>query len=102
MICPNCGAELPEKAKFCMACGAKVTAELPAPDITQPQTASPHITRGDDGVYRWRYDLHLLKNPTIFILVWKILFFIILGIAAVSMTVDAFGWKDYFPEMPAY
>ena len=25
MICPNCGAQLPEHAKFCIECGTKIT-----------------------------------------------------------------------------
>ena len=34
----------------------------------------------DDQKYRWVYELNLFKNPTIFFLIWKIFFFIILGI----------------------
>ena len=43
----------------------------------------------DDGKYRWVYELNLLTNPTVFLLVWKILFFIFLGIFAVVLASDA-------------
>ena len=34
--------------------------------------ASPNITYGEDGTYRWAYELNLYKNPTILLLIWKI------------------------------
>lgn len=33
-----------------------------------------------DGKYRWLYELNMLKNPAIFITVWKIFFYVILGL----------------------
>ena len=50
---------------------------------------SENIYFCDDGKYRWIYEMSLFKNPTIFILVWKILFFIILGIFAFTLVMDA-------------
>ena len=35
-----------------------------------------------DGKYRWTYSKSLFKDPTIFLLIWKIFFFILLGIVA--------------------
>lgn len=46
------------------------------------------INRGSDGKYRWRYEMSLFKNPTILILVWKIFFFIFLGIFAFVTVID--------------
>ncbi|NCA99708.1 MAG: hypothetical protein EOM08_08465 [Clostridia bacterium] len=40
---------------------------------------SPNITRDADGVLRWVYEFSLYRNPTILILVWRIFFFIFLG-----------------------
>lgn len=34
----------------------------------------------DDGVYRWTYAFHMLKNPIIILTVWKIFLYIILGL----------------------
>jgi hypothetical protein len=34
--CPNCNAELPDKAKFCITCGNKID-DLPQPVVTQPK-----------------------------------------------------------------
>lgn len=36
-----------------------------------------------DGKYRWRYDMHMVKNPTIFLTVFQIFFWIIAGAWAV-------------------
>ena len=66
-------------------------------ELLQGERVGENIVRGSDGKYRWRYDLNLLKNPTIFILVWKIFFFILLGFFAFTMIVDAIEWSDFFP-----
>ncbi len=52
----------------------------------------------DDGKYRWTYEMSLFKNPTIFILVWKIFFFIILGIFAFMVIVDIADWGGFDGE----
>lgn len=51
--------------------------------------AGGSIVYCSDGTYRWVYELNLLKNPTIFVLVWKIFFFIFLGIFALILIPDA-------------
>ena len=56
----------------------------------------------DDGVYRWRYDVNLFKSPGIFFLIWKILFFIILAIFAISTISDAIRFDDFYPERLMY
>ncbi len=55
------------------------------------------VKPGQDGVYRWIYEMSLLKNPTIFLLVWKIFFFILLAAALIAMIHDAFDYADFFP-----
>ena len=47
------------------------------------------IKKCADGKYRWRYEMSLFKNPTVFILVYKILFFIFLGIFLFSAVIDS-------------
>ena len=37
------------------------------------------VRQCEDGKYRWRYEMNMLTNPTIFWTVFKIFFFIILG-----------------------
>ena len=59
---------------------------------------SPNITRFPDGTYTWTYEMSLFKNPTVFWLVWKIFFFILLGLFLVLNIVDAAEWSDYFPD----
>ena len=59
---------------------------------------SENIVLCSDGKYRWIYEMSLLKNPSIFILVYKIFFFIFLAIFAGVFFFGAVGTKDYFPD----
>ncbi len=71
----------------------------PAPgDFPEVRRVTPNILLCEDGKYRWKYEMSLLKNPTIFLLVWKILFFIILGIFAVLFLIDWIDWGELQPE----
>lgn len=65
---------------------------------TDDEKVGSAVTLWEDGVYRWRYDLNLYTNPMIFLLVWKIFFFIILGIFVIAMIADAVQWSDFFPD----
>ena len=49
----------------------------------------------EDGKYRWVYEMSLFKNPTIFVLILKIFFFIFLGIFAL-MTIIGAGDSDFW------
>jgi len=60
------------------------------------EQVSSNILRCADGKYRWVYEMNLLKNPTVFFLVWKIFFFILLGIFAFTTVVDAISWPGEF------
>ena len=53
---------------------------------------SANIVWCADGKYRWLYRMNLLKNPTVFLLVWKIFFFILLGVFAVTALADQIRW----------
>lgn len=96
MNCPNCGSPLTETEFFCSSCGSPVL-ETPQKQSRTPadkapmkegERVTPNITRGQDGKYRWIYSMSLFKNPTMFVLVWKIFFFIILGIFAFMLIID--------------
>ncbi len=56
------------------------------------ETLSTRVERCEDGKYRWTYEMSLFKNLTFFFLVWKIFFFIIIGVFAFMMIIDAFEW----------
>ncbi len=60
--------------------------------IMQGEKISDNITLCKDGKYRWIYELHLFKTPIIFMLVWKILFFIFLMIFALVFIADFVSW----------
>ena len=59
--------------------------------IRDGQMVTQNIAYCADGKYRWIYELSIIKNPTIFLLVWKIFFFIILGIYALTFIIDLVG-----------
>ena len=46
------------------------------------------LTRGADGKYRWSYEISVLKNPMIFMTVWKILAVISAGIFVIIFLAD--------------
>ena len=60
--------------------------------IMQGEKISDNITLCKEGKYRWIYELHLFKTPIIFMLVWKILFFIFLMIFAFVFIADFVNW----------
>ena len=60
--------------------------------MKENKTQNTRVTLGDDGKYRWTYEMSLFKNPTIFLLVWKIFFFIFLGVFAVVNISDFIKW----------
>ena len=108
MFCSHCGHELPEGTKFCTSCGAPVPAAPPTEKKKRVSSAkkskapvkkiSENITLCEDGKYRWTYEVNLFRNPTVFLLVWKIFFFIFLGIFAVIMIADATSSSAFFPD----
>jgi len=89
MFCPNCGAQSPDDARFCVNCGVSFDAapaapgaqDTPpdgayapdAPDAASPQRPSPNIELCADGVYRWFYPFDMLRNPVILFTVWRVL-----------------------------
>lgn len=59
--------------------------------MQESKRISENIFLCEDGKYRWIYEMSLFKNPTVIILVWKIFFFILLGIFAFIMLMDVFS-----------
>ena len=122
MYCVNCGKKVEDGANFCVNCGTDMrnykTSEEKVPcendrikqkrrnsrnksieSIEQSgQKTGKNITLCSDGKYRWVYELSLLRNPTVFLLVWKIFFFIFTAIFAITMIADALQWSDFFPD----
>ncbi|MBQ9510876.1 MAG: hypothetical protein IJR55_04205 [Clostridia bacterium] len=60
--------------------------------MKENKAQNTRVTLGDDGKYRWTYEMSLFKNPTIFLLIWKIFFFIFLGVFAVVNISDFIKW----------
>ena len=84
MYCEKCGAQLTEGSKFCDNCGMPVMlpesrAEDPGQfpggeeGLIEGQKISENIYLCTDGKYRWVYEFDMIRNPTILILVWKVL-----------------------------
>ena len=123
MKCPKCGSDMPEGSKFCEECGAPLDAAGNLPAVPEKKEDKPEkaeklekpdkpekeekksrkkkdekLVPDEDGKYRWIYEVNLFTNPTYLVLVWKIFFFILLGIFAFTMISDAFEWSDFFPD----
>ena len=69
-------------------------------------TEDNKIIRGDDGVYRWIYEVNLLKNPVILLLVWKILAISLGGVwvfvTLLSLGDREFWWKGFWSETKVF
>lgn len=85
MLCKNCGANIENGEKFCSNCGSPVRIAV---SDAQYNHVTPNIILCQDGKYRWVYELNLIKNPTVFFLIWKIFFFIFLAIFCLTMIAD--------------
>ena len=86
--CSNCGAQLPDDATFCSNCGAQtgVPPQYPQPQAPAPGAypqapppyGAPEVDPSQlsgtvqDGVYRWVYELSMLKNPAILLTLLKV------------------------------
>ncbi len=55
------------------------------------ETQNDRVTLCPDGKYRWTYEMSLFKNPTVFLLITKIFFFIFVGIFAFITVLDLIG-----------
>lgn len=67
---------------------------------------SDNITLFSDGKYRWRYDFNLLTNPSIFLLIWKIFFFIMLTSFVIAFFIglgdSKFFWEGFLSLLRGY
>ena len=59
------------------------------------ENADYSVQRCDDGKYRWRYELDMWKNPSILILIFKIFFWVFVGIWGfmIILTLIEDGWN---------
>ena len=60
--------------------------------MARGEKISENIVFCADGKYRWTYAMSLYKDPSIFLLVWKICFFVTLGIFAFMIILDVINW----------
>ena len=104
VFCGHCGARLiyPEEPLNVSGItgsgafgGEKCEEDAPA----GPRRISDNITVDQNGVYRWTYSLHLFKNPTIFLTIYKIFFFVFLGVFLFVLLLDVFDGSVDFESM---
>lgn len=60
--------------------------------MAEGEKVSQNIVLCADGKYRWTYEMSLYRNPAIFLLVWKIFFFIFSAIFACILIADVINW----------
>ena len=78
-FCEYCGSPLKEGARFCPECGVTVnvkemvTGKEPLAD-NDYQGERPRLCK--DSKYRWKYEMNMLTNPSIFLTVFKVFFYI--------------------------
>ena len=60
--------------------------------MSEGEKISENIVLCADGKYRWTYEVSLYRNPSLFLLVWKIFFFILLAIFGCVMIADVINW----------
>lgn len=112
--CPNCGAQLPDDARFCGNCGATLpAAEAPAQQAypqappaypsaepayqpPAPEELSGAVQLCQDGMYRWVYEVKMLKTPAMLFTVLKVFG---IAIAAIWLLVSIMSGFDDFLEM---
>lgn len=109
--CSNCGAQLPDDARFCGNCGTPCEVAgaaqpqpqpQPQPEARpnpQPAAPAPDYAREadgtvrlcEDGKYRWVYELDMMKNSAVLGTLFKIFGFIFLGIWVVANIAEGFS-----------
>lgn len=66
------------------------------------QNVTKNIALGEDGVYRWVYEMNLYTNPTILFLTWKIFGYACLGLWLLIMVFtydDDFFWDGFLQSV---
>ncbi len=66
--------------------------------IRERDSIGRRVALSEDGKYRWSYEYSLFKDPTVFLLILKIFFFIFLGIFAFLIILGATESSDFFRE----
>lgn len=80
----------PVDAKATAPLAAKVTGKKKKRRSYDNEELKRGVTLCDDGKYRWIYPFNMWKNPTILILVYKIFFWIFIGMSIFIMILN---WK---------
>ena len=83
-ICPDCGKELSDDALFCDKCGAAVS------NVPEGKEAGGHVSGGENGKYRWVYELPMMKSFFLLFEVWKVLALSALAVALFMAIVALF------------
>ena len=106
--CSNCGAQLPDDARFCSNCGSTVAPDTTSSTMATPQQQPPSSPTPDDdqlkqgvqlcpdGKYRWIYELNMWTNPSVLFVVYKIFGWIFLGIYAFAFILRITDGGNFF------
>lgn len=107
--CANCGAQLPDDAQFCGACGAAIqpAAQAAPPQPEPPLQPAPQVTPSmssgegleervqlcQDGIYRWVYEFNMFKSMALLGTILKI-FGILCGVLWLVMGISS-GFDEF-------
>ena len=72
MKCKNCNNELLKDSVFCEYCGMAIKTVDEDSKIFESEIFQ-NISKGEDGIYRWAYEVNMWTNPTILITLIKVL-----------------------------
>lgn len=65
-----------------------------------------NITKGDDGKYRWRYDLNMYKNPAIMVTVIKIISIAVCAVWLFAVLISSgdrnFWWNGFLKTLKVF
>lgn len=80
--CRNCGQELSDKDKFCPSCDTMVDKGESVVHNTERLESIDYrgskVRLCEDGKYRWVYKMNMITNPSLFLSLIKVFFYIIL------------------------
>ena len=98
MYCPNCGKEQPDYSNFCDNCGSKLDHSVNSSETEVPEG----IFLGEDGTYRWVYEVNLWRKNVIAESLVKVTLFVFFVIIVPLMLIAGIGFGSLLVVIPVF